>query len=151
MRDEFADLLRGRRVAVAESCTGGLVCQTLAAAPGSMDWFAGGVVAYQRRAKESLLHVPRAPLVSAEVAGQMATGAAGLFDTEIGVSVTGSAGPDPLDGAEVGTVVIGLSLDGTTTCVRYFFDGTPTEICAQARDAAIECLERALGARAVEA
>jgi nicotinamide-nucleotide amidase len=144
MRTDFADLLRGRTVACAESCTGGLVCQAFAAAPASMDWFTGGIVAYQRHAKESVLAIPRAPLVSREVAEAMAAGAAELLDAGVAVSVTGSAGPEPLDGAEVGSVVVGLCVDGTTSSFPHFFVGTPAQICEQARDAAIEDMQRVL-------
>ncbi len=151
MRGDFAELLRGRTVASAESCTGGLLAQAFEAAEGSMDWFAGGIVTYQRHTKESLLRVPRAPLVSADVARAIAAGAADLFDADVAVSVTGAAGPEPLEGAEVGTVEIGVCVDGATRSCRHFFSGTPLQICEEARDAAIADLERALGAEVVDA
>jgi nicotinamide-nucleotide amidase len=142
----IGDLLGSRTLACAESCTGGLVAQAFAAAPGSMDWFAGGIVAYQRAVKESLLAVPKAPLVTPDVAEAMAAGAARLLDADVAVSVTCAAGPAPLDGAAPGTVVIGVCVAGTSTSFRHQFDGSPAQVCEHARDAALADLLRCLRA-----
>jgi nicotinamide-nucleotide amidase len=106
---------RGITVAVAESCTGGLVAATITEVPGSSGYFLGGVVAYANAAKESLLDVPAQVLaahgaVSAQVAMAMATGARARFDAVLAVSVTGVAGPDGgSDEKPVGLTYIGLS------------------------------------------
>jgi competence/damage-inducible protein CinA-like protein len=93
----FAD--RRLTVATAESCTGGLLAARLTERPGSSAWVLGGVVAYSNSAKEHLLDVPDAVLeehgaVSAEVAVALADGARARFGADIGVGITGIAGPD---------------------------------------------------------
>jgi nicotinamide-nucleotide amidase len=136
----IGDRLAGRTLTTAESCTGGLVAQTFAATEGSLDWFRGGIVAYQRAVKQSLLDVRNAPLVSEAVAEDMATGAAKLFDADVAVAVTGAAGPAPLDGAPPGTVVIAVSIDGEVSSTKQHFDGVPEEVVRCARDAALVAL-----------
>lgn len=90
---------RGATVAVAESCTGGLIAELITAVPGSSGWFLGGVVAYANSAKQSLLGVPEPLLarhgaVSEPVARAMAEGVRERFGADIGVSTTGISGPD---------------------------------------------------------
>jgi competence/damage-inducible protein CinA-like protein len=92
----FAD--RGLTVATAESCTGGLLAARLTERPGSSAWVLGGVTAYANSAKEQLLDVPPAVLaeqgaVSPEVAAALADGARARFGADIGVGITGVAGP----------------------------------------------------------
>ena len=89
---------RGWTVALAESCTGGLVGHRLTEVPGSSDYFLGGVVAYAYDAKERLLGVRHQTLydhgaVSRETAVEMAHGARVTFGADVGLSVTGIAGP----------------------------------------------------------
>jgi nicotinamide-nucleotide amidase len=96
--EQVARLLSGRRVAVAESCTGGLLAGRLTEVPGSSAYVAGGVVAYANEAKQALLGVDgtlieRHGAVSGEVAEAMADGALARFDADIAVAVTGVAGP----------------------------------------------------------
>jgi nicotinamide-nucleotide amidase len=142
--NEIGALLDGRCVAVAESCTGGLVAESIARVKGSSDWFRGGVVAYQPETKFRVLGVNHGPVVTARAASEMATGVAALLDAQAAIAVTGAAGPDPHDGAEPGTVVIGIMVDGRVTTHEYHFAGTPEQVCAQARDEAIDGLCRAL-------
>jgi PncC family amidohydrolase len=90
---------RGLSVAVAESCTGGLVADAITDIPGSSGYFLGGVVSYSNAAKEQLLDVPADVLaahgaVSAQVARGMAEGVRSRFNADIGIAVTGVAGPD---------------------------------------------------------
>ena len=92
------ELLGDRKLAVAESCTGGLLAVRLSDRPGSSEHFAGGVVAYSNEAKVELLGVPaelieRHGAVSPEVAEAMADGALRRFEANVGCSVTGIAGP----------------------------------------------------------
>ena len=92
-------LLGDRTIAVAESCTGGLLAGRLTVRPGSSRWFAGGVVAYSNEAKIELLGVDPALIerhgaVSAEVAEAMAEGALDRFEADVSCSVTGVAGPE---------------------------------------------------------
>ena len=89
---------RGLTVAVAESCTGGLVAAAITAVPGSSSYFLGGVVAYADAAKVGLLGVPAETLgahgaVSAQVARAMASGVQSRLEASLAASVTGIAGP----------------------------------------------------------
>jgi len=93
-----AGLLSGRRLALAESCSAGLLAARITDMPGSSDYFAGGVVSYSNEAKRDLLGVDQDLLdefgaVSAEVAEAMAIGALERFDADVAVSITGIAGP----------------------------------------------------------
>jgi len=105
----------GITIAVAESCTGGLVSATITEVPGSSGYFLGGVVAYANSAKEALLDVPAHVLaahgaVSAQVAMAMATGARARFGADLAVSITGVAGPDGgSDEKPVGLTYVGLA------------------------------------------
>lgn len=96
--DQLAELLRGQRIGLAESCTAGLLAARLTERPGSSDYIAGGVVAYSNTAKTELLGVPaelieRHGAVSPEVARAMARGAQHRFGASAGVGITGIAGP----------------------------------------------------------
>ena len=98
--EQVGELLRdGRRIALAESCTAGLLAARLAEPPGASSYLAGGVVAYSNEAKVELLGVPPALIeehgaVSPEVAAAMADGAIARFGADLGVGITGIAGPD---------------------------------------------------------
>jgi nicotinamide-nucleotide amidase len=97
--EQVARLLDGRKVAVAESETGGLMSARLTERPGSSGYFAGGIVAYSNQAKAALVGVDeslieRVGAVSDEVAEALAEGAAERFGVEFGVGITGIAGPD---------------------------------------------------------
>ena len=98
--EQVADLLRDRRrIALAESCTAGQLAARLAEPPGASSYLAGGVVAYSDEAKTDILGVPAELIsdhgaVSPEVAAAMADGAIARFGADLGVGVTGIAGPD---------------------------------------------------------
>jgi nicotinamide-nucleotide amidase len=97
--EQVASLLDGKTIAVAESCTGGLMSARLTDRGGSSAYFAGGVVAYSNEAKVSLAGVDpglieRVGAVSTEVAEALADGAVRRFDADVGVGITGIAGPD---------------------------------------------------------
>jgi nicotinamide-nucleotide amidase len=121
MEEVLGELLRekGLTVAVAESTTGGLVCGLITTVPGSSDYFLGGIVSYSIGAKASVLDIPSDLLaggaVSVEVARAMADSVRRLFGADIGVAVTGVAGPG--SGGEkkpVGTICLGLAHEGGT-------------------------------------
>jgi nicotinamide-nucleotide amidase len=101
---------RGFTLAVAESMTGGLVASRMVDVPGSSTWFKGGVVSYQSDVKYDLLEVPEGPVVSETAAMAMADGVRKLLGADVGLSVTGVAGPAEQDGQPVGTVWLGIAL-----------------------------------------
>jgi nicotinamide-nucleotide amidase len=97
--DQVSELLGDMQIAVGESCTGGLMAARLTSRPGSSGCVQGGVVAYSDEAKEHLLGVPSSLIeehgaVSPEVAEALADGAINRFDAQVGVGITGIAGPD---------------------------------------------------------
>ncbi|MDR1589842.1 MAG: competence/damage-inducible protein A [Oscillospiraceae bacterium] len=124
LENRAVELLResGKTVAAAESCTGGLIAKRLTDVPGASAVFPGGVTAYSAESKISLLGVAPGVIekygaVSRETAIAMAEGARGLFGSDIGLGVTGIAGPDG-DGSGLppGTVFIALAFDGGAYC-----------------------------------
>ena len=120
------------RVAVAESCTGGLVMARIVAMPGSGDWFVGGLVAYAAEVKFQVLGVAPGPVVTAEAAKQMASGVRRLLQADIGFATTGVAGPETEEGQPVGTVFIGSDIRGETAAHRHHLSGSPDDIRDQA-------------------
>jgi nicotinamide-nucleotide amidase len=112
MEHAVASLLRARglTLAVAESLTGGLVASRLVNVSGASEWFRGGVVSYASDVKYSLLDVPEGPVVSAAAAAAMATGVAAKLGADVGLAVTGVAGPDSQEGHPPGTVFMAVAL-----------------------------------------
>ncbi len=145
-------LLRERRLslAVAESCTGGLVGHRLTEVPGSSAYFERGVVVYSNRAKEVLLGVPPALLeahgaVSAPVAEAMARGVRERAGTDFGLAITGIAGPEGGSPAKpVGTVFIAVAGPKAAEVRRFGFGGDRTENKALSALWALELLRRHL-------
>ena len=146
LADRIGSRLGDRRLGCAESFTAGQLAQAFAAAEGSGDWFRGGVVAYRREVKHAVLAVPPGPLVTPETAVAMARGVAELLDVEVAVASTGAAGPDGLDGAPPGTVVIGWVIDGATGSEVHHLDGDPAEVPRRGTTLALELLDQALAA-----
>ncbi|MEO7138458.1 MAG: competence/damage-inducible protein A [Gemmatimonadales bacterium] len=141
---------RGMRLAVAESCTGGLLGARLTEVPGSSDVFVGGVIAYDNALKVNLLGVPEALLaehgaVSEPVARAMAQGAVERLGVSAAISVTGVAGPGGGTAEKpVGTVWLGCAVEGTVETRRSLFPGTRHEVRARAAQAALHLLYRGL-------
>ncbi len=146
------DLLRDGNLslAVAESCTGGLVSHKITNVPGSSDYFDRAVVSYSNRSKLELLDVQEDTLydygaVSEAVAAEMAEGVGALASTEVGLSTTGIVGPG--GGTEekpVGLVYVGIVLRKTTWTKKFVFDGDRWENKQSAADKALESLVRIL-------
>ncbi len=130
-------------LAVAESCTGGLLGGTITRVPGSSAYFLGGVIAYHNRIKQDVLNVPEALLnhfgaVSEPVAILMAEGVRLRFVADMGVGITGIAGPTGgTPEKPVGLVWIGLSLHGRTRAFRHRFEGDREAIRQQSVRAAL--------------
>jgi nicotinamide-nucleotide amidase len=132
-----------KTVALAESCTGGLVGHLLTQVPGSSDYLKGGVIAYSYAAKEEILGVKRETLdqfgaVSEETAIEMAKGARELFGADLAIAVTGIAGPSS-DSSEkpVGLTWLAVSSDETTQTETHQWEGNRSENKQQSAEAAL--------------
>jgi nicotinamide-nucleotide amidase len=112
---------RGMTLGLAESVTGGLVAARLTDVPGASEVLCGSIVSYATTVKQSLLGVPPGPVVTEEAAAGMADGARKVLRADVGLALTGVAGPTDQEGVSVGTVCIGLVLppsETVTTTVR---------------------------------
>ena len=114
MEDAVGHLLRSQdlTLAVAESLTGGLVGSRLTNVVGASEWFRGVVVSYASEVKYDLLNVPEGPVVSDVAAKAMAIGARKVLGADVGIAVTGVAGPAEQDGRPPGTVFLGMAMPG---------------------------------------
>lgn len=145
---------RGWGVAVAESCTGGLLGARLTARAGASAYFRGGVIAYDNDVKAGLLGVPRDVLdrhgaVSAECAAAMADGVRRALRADVGVSVTGIAGPGGgTDDKPVGTVYVGVAGPGGAETVHLHLRGEREAVRERAVGHAMHALRRAVAAPA---
>jgi nicotinamide-nucleotide amidase len=150
------DLCRTRRltIAVAESCTGGLLGERLTAIPGSSDVTRGGVIAYHDDVKRDLLGVSASLLhahgaVSEEVAREMAAGARRVANSSIGVAITGIAGPGGgTDAKPVGTVCIAVDLQGDTQSRLLHLWGDRDEIRQRSAQWSLDLVRRRLSGSA---
>jgi nicotinamide-nucleotide amidase len=150
--EQVAKLLRGHRLGLAESCSGGLLAARITNVPGASDYFAGSAVTYSYEAKEELLGVPKAMLeefgaVSPQVAEAMAKGALERFDADVAVSITGIAGPGGGTAEKpVGYVCFDARLaDGTAIAVDRVIPGDRADIRERSALVAMHLLRRLLG------
>ena len=133
----------GKTIAVAESCTGGLIAHRLTNVPGVSACFLGGIVAYSNETKAGLLGVNWAAIdaygaVSEPVALEMAVGVRERFGADVGVAVTGIAGPGgATPGKPVGLVYVAVSSGTETTVRRHDFAGPRGAVKAQTADEAL--------------
>ena len=140
----------GRRLGIAESCTGGMVAARITAVPGASDSFLGSVVAYADAVKAGALKVPLETItacgaVSEETVRAMAEGAQQFFGVDCSMAVTGIAGPGGgTPEKPVGTVWLAARVDGDTRVVRRVFPGDRDEIRGRAAQAALDLLRRHL-------
>jgi nicotinamide-nucleotide amidase len=126
-----AELLRqkNKSLAVAESCSGGQLSDQITDTPGSSDYYRGGIIAYSMQAKENLLGLPSSLLqkegaVSEKTATEMAKAVRKLFNSDIGIGITGLAGPDSDESNKpVGLVYIAVSNQEECRCSEYTFGG----------------------------
>ena len=131
---------REKKIATAESCTAGLLSGKLTEVPGVSQVFECGIAAYSPEIKRQVLGVPDSVLetqgaVSPETAGAMAVGARRVGGADIGIGITGVAGPDPSEGKEVGTVYVALA-DDRRVWVKKIFAGHGSEDREQIRNVA---------------
>ncbi|MGK2929215.1 MAG: competence/damage-inducible protein A [Acidimicrobiales bacterium] len=103
---------RGRTLGLAESVTGGLVASRIVSVPGASAWFRGAVVSYASEVKFDVLGVTEGPVVSESAAAEMASGARRVLGADVGLAITGVAGPDTQDGHDVGTVFFASDIGG---------------------------------------
>ncbi|SDK59740.1 nicotinamide-nucleotide amidase [Maridesulfovibrio ferrireducens] len=133
-------------MATAESCTGGLVSATLTDFSGSSSWFSGAIVAYSNEVKIALLNVPEAIIiehgaVSEPTVRAMAEGVCTALSTNVGVSLSGVAGPTGgTPEKPVGTVWMGWHVNGTTYSEKFLFPGDRISVKQQSLHKILERL-----------
>ncbi|UCE92518.1 MAG: CinA family protein [Methanobacteriota archaeon] len=141
---------KGFTLALAESCTGGKLGDIVTEVPGSSVYFLGGVVSYSDDAKVEMLGVDRAVIeskgaVSEEVARMMADGARMRFGADVGVGITGIAGPTGATSTKpVGLVFIAVASEASSTCVENRFTGSRSEVKCMAAEKAVLLLDEFL-------
>jgi len=141
---------RGLTLAVAESCTGGLLGHRITSVSGASAYFLGGVIAYAYEAKERLLGVRHATLydhgaVSEQTANEMARGARRALQADIGLSVTGIAGPGGgMPGKPVGLTWVAISTRQLERAEKHLWDGDREQNTYDSTQAALELLQRTL-------
>ena len=151
----LADVVKARRLrlATAESCTGGGIAAALTDLPGSSEWFVGGVVTYANEWKMHRLGVQEATLarfgaVSIETVHEMLEGLLGLGDCDLGIAVSGIAGPGgATPGKPVGTVYIGVAGRGWECIRRWQFGGDRAQVRRQTVETAIALMVEELSTR----
>ena len=142
----IGDLLKkkGWTLSVAESCTGGLICDRITDVSGSSNYFMGGMVNYSNESKEKHLGVPMDDIkkygaVSSRVAKQMAQGVRKTFNTTFGLSTTGVAGPTGgTRRSPVGRVFIGLAVGRKARVKKLDLKGSRKEIKEKATEKALQ-------------
>ena len=146
---------KGWRIATAESCTGGLIASRITNVSGSSVYFEQGFITYSNEAKMAILGVPKNILatkggpgaVSEACARAMAEGVRAAAGSDIGLSVTGIAGPTGGTAEKpVGTVYLAVATSSGTNCQHHVFEGSRLEVKAQTAQAALEMTRDALEA-----
>jgi nicotinamide-nucleotide amidase len=105
---------RGLTLGLAESLTGGLIASRLVSVPGASDVLRGSIVSYASEVKYEVLGVPVGPVVTDDAAVAMSEGACRVLGADVGIAVTGVAGPDEQEGVPAGTVFMATTVDGVT-------------------------------------
>ena len=136
-------------LAAAESCSAGYLSYLLTKTPGSSKVFKGGIVAYSLTAKAKFFKIPYSTLkktqgVSKEVALSLAKGIRKLFNTDLGISIVGFAGPETKKGVKPGTVFIGLSDKNNVMSKKYIIKGSRDRVRKKVSEKAIELIFKKL-------
>ena len=138
-------VVHGLTFGVAESLTGGLIASRLVNVPGASAWFRGGVVAYHPQVKFDVLGVPVGPVVSEAAAVAMAQGVCRATGSDVGLGITGVAGPDDQEGVAPGTIFVGLALPhGRTEAREMRLPGDRERVRQYGAISALDLLRRAL-------
>ena len=146
LSSDAIEILKGKTLSTAESCTGGGIGAALTAVPGSSAVYKGGVISYTTEVKKEILCVPEEWLekygaVSSWVAMEMASGVRGLLHTDVAVSVTGLAGPGGDEyGHPVGTVYIAYEDRQRNGVHHYCFEGDREAVRSQTVEAALKLI-----------
>ncbi|NLK00455.1 MAG: CinA family protein [Clostridia bacterium] len=140
-------LIKGKKsIALAESCTGGLIASLITDVPGSSKYFGYGIISYSNEAKTKLLGVKKDTLrdygaVSKETAQEMALGVRKISSSDYGLSVTGIAGPGGGSSDKpIGLVYVGFSSNKGESCQRLDLEGNRQEIRLKTADLALNYL-----------
>jgi nicotinamide-nucleotide amidase len=150
MEEAVADALvsAGLTLGIAESLTGGLVSSRLVEVEGASAWLKGSIVSYASDVKHSLLGVPEGPVVSEVAVRAMASNVRSVLGSDIGLALTGVAGPTEQDGMPPGTVFVGLALPGEEAQgVELRLPGDRQRVRQYATISALDLLRRQLAAR----
>lgn len=143
-------LKKQKTIAAAESCTGGIVDEMLTRYPGSSGYFILGIIPYSNKAKTKILGVPASLIlkkgaVSLPVAVQMAKAVRKLVKADLGIGITGTAGPGAGTPQQpVGTVFIAIDSKNRKLCRKFIFKGSRSQIRKQAALKALELLTKLL-------
>jgi nicotinamide-nucleotide amidase len=149
MEEVVLDLLRaqGLTLGCAESVTGGLIAARLTDVPGASEVFRGSIVSYASDVKFDVLDVPSGPVVSDDAVMAMAEGACRVLGSDVGLAVSGVAGPDSQEGVPVGTVFMGLCFDGDVDATMVRLPGDRARIRQFATISVLDWLRRRLVAQ----
>lgn len=149
MESVVLDILRSRGLSLglAESVTGGLVGARLTGVAGASDVFRGSIVSYASDVKFSLLGVPEGPVVNPETAAAMAVGAQRVLGADVGLGLTGVAGPAEQDGQPVGTLHVGLAIGDEVTTASLRLPGQREQMRQMSVISSLDLLRKALLAR----
>ena len=151
MEEAVADALSaaGLTLGLAESLTGGLVASRLVDVEGASNWLKGSIVSYASEVKRSLLGVPDGPVVSDAAVRAMASNARSILGSDVGLALSGVAGPTDQDGKPPGTVFVGLAFpDGDAEGVELHLPGDRQRVRQYATISALDLLRRRLTVRA---
>ncbi len=147
MPQEIANKLQIHQwsLSIAESCTGGLVSSTLTAIPGASSWFNEGIVVYTPRSKQNRLNISMEDIlkhgaVSSYISKQLANHIRISSPSDLGIGITGNAGPNISDKSKLGDVYIAISSLNDELCNHYSFKGNRLAIQDQAVQATLKML-----------